>query len=128
MGCCLCWGTYDCLHPGKHLFLNLVLYLRESICLSEFWSSRRSGGSGDPLSTTKQLRKMIAGPPWSPMSRSAPSPWQCQGNALTLFFVNLMFSFYPRFLSLFVIAICKHKSARLNLPLLCPFLGWQIYI
>ena len=75
-----------------------------------------------PSPHPSSLNKIIAGPRWSPISHSAPSPWQCQGNVLHFFSISL---FHVRFLSLFVIAICKHKSARFTLPFLSFFVSFR---
>ena len=117
MGGCLCWGAHDCLHSGFNIlfFSTLLLYFRESSCPLEFWWSQQSGGSGEaPASKFLREKNLFSGNLSSPMSRSPASPWPFQGifPSFPTFKSNIIF-YFSRFLALFVIAICKHKSARL---------------
>ena len=107
--------SFTQVHISSHI---LLLHLRESICLLEFWSSQRFGGSGDSSSAAAKLKQLVAGPPSSPMSRLPPSPSQCQGNAL------YYLSFYNYIFQVSVFVCDCHLQAQIDQvqpSLLVPF-------
>ena len=88
-----------------------------------FWSSGQASGLEVQVTPPPQL------PSWNNLLQALPH-LLCHAYHLLhrsvkemLCTISLFIIIYSRFLSLFVIAICKHKSARFNPPFLCPFVG-----